>query len=286
MIKKLIAALILLAAVPLGLHAEDTDTLAPRLQETAVTIHTEFGQGSGVIITRKGVNYVLTAGHVVAGNRRVTKVVTDSKDSSEVSFKPVSIVKEIYVDGESIGTTSIQADVVAYSSAEFGQDVALVRLRSKITDASVEFYPKQLLSVGTAVVHVGSLEGQDGSNSFTTGSYAQVGRVLYDRVFDQTSCPAFPGSSGGGIYLQSNGQYVGMLVRGSGETFNLIVPIRRLKQWAKTHHTEFLFDPKSEDTDHIKLEDREPVEVDLPTLQISLSRYPFMLARPARGAKW
>jgi S1-C subfamily serine protease len=283
MIKKLIAALVLLAAVPL--HAEDTDTLAPRLQETAVTLHTESGQGSGVIVTRKGVNYVLTAGHVVAGNRRVTKVVTDSKDSSEVSFKPVSIVKEIYTDGESIGTTSIQADVVAYSSAEFGQDVALVRLRSKITDASVEFYPKRLLSVGTAVVHVGSLEGQDGSNSFTTGSYAQIGRVLFDKVFDQTSCPAFPGSSGGGIYLQSNGQYVGMLVRGSGETFNYIVPIRRLKDWAKAHHTEFLFDPKNEDIDHIKLEDREPVEADSPTLTINLSRYPFMLAPRARRAK-
>ena len=59
-------------------------------------------------------------------------------------------------------------------------------------------------------------------------------------IFDQTSCPGFPGSSGGGVFLSERtkgheGHYVGMLVRGAGETFNLIVPVRRMRKYAKSN---------------------------------------------------
>ena len=52
-----------------------------------------------------------------------------------------------------------------------------------------------------------------------------------------------PGSSGGGVWTE-DGKYMGMVVRGSGETFNLIVPIRRIRAWAKRVNVEFVFDPK------------------------------------------
>jgi hypothetical protein len=57
-------------------------------------------------------------------------------------------------------------------------------------------------------------------------------------VYDQTTCTAFPGSSGGGVFLE-DGRYYGMVVRGAGETFNLIVPQRRLLSWAKKVKVEF-----------------------------------------------
>ena len=76
----------------------------------------------------------------------------------------------------------------------------------------------------------------------TRGIVSQVGRVLSlgtgdGTVFDQTTVTAFPGSSGGGVFLSERsgdkaGQYMGMLVRGAGETFNLIVPVRRMRSWA------------------------------------------------------
>ena len=50
--------------------------------------------------------------------------------------------------------------------------------------------------------------------------------------FGRPTVTAFPGSSGGGVYL-TNGQYIGMLVRGAGEGFNFIVPVRRMSDWAK-----------------------------------------------------
>jgi len=77
----------------------------------------------------------------------------------------------------------------------------------------------------------------------TTGIMSQVGRTVSLNggakvLFDQTTVTAFPGSSGGGVFL-TNGEYIGMLVRGAGETFNLIVPIRRMTKWAKAENIEW-----------------------------------------------
>lgn len=256
---KILTAL-LVAIISITARADgDFDTLAPKLQNVSVTIHAEGCQGSGTIVYRNGLTFILTAGHVVEGNRKVLEVTLDGKKAYSIEFSPVTAVREIYTDGRSVGTTTVEAEVVSYSSADYGDDIALLRARSKITDDSVEFNPDKFVPVGSGVVHVGSLLGQEGSNSFTTGSYSQIGRTLNDKVFDQVSCPAYPGSSGGGIFLR-NGQYVGMLVRGvQGGTFNLIVPVRRIKTWAKEHGCMFLFDPKSTDTNAIRLETKEPL---------------------------
>ena len=75
--------------------------------------------------------------------------------------------------------------------------------------------------------------GQTGANSMTDGIMSQHGRLINKKEFDQVTVVAFPGSSGGGVYLE-NGLYVGMLVRGARtQGFNLIVPIRRIRAWAE-----------------------------------------------------
>ena len=63
-------------------------------------------------------------------------------------------------------------------------------------------------------------------------------------MFDQTTCTAFPGSSGGGVYLKSDAKYVGMLVRGAGEGFNLIVPVRRMVDYCERHKIMWALDGK------------------------------------------
>ena len=63
-------------------------------------------------------------------------------------------------------------------------------------------------------------------------------------VYDQTTCTAFPGSSGGGVYLKNDARYVGMLVRGAGEGFNLIVPVRRMISYCEEHKIMWALDHK------------------------------------------
>ena len=231
------------------------DKLYQHLQDVSVTVKAAGGEGSGVIVTREievapnvkqKVNFVWTAAHVVDGLRSERRVVKDGQTKRVIEFRDAQIVKELVEDGRRVGEIKMEAKVIKYSDAENGEDLALLMVRKKgFIDKTTTFYKGsgKPVAIGTELYHVGSLLGQVGSNSMTRGICSQVGRVLDlgtgdGVVFDQTTVTAFPGSSGGGVFLSERtkekaGQYVGMLVRGAGETFNLVVPVRRMRTYAK-----------------------------------------------------
>ena len=296
-----------LALVILGLTlaapsfaGEKKQTTAEHLQNVSVTIRSEgsfsAGEGSGVIFTRKDskgnlVNFVWTAGHVVDNLRLTKRVLIDGTFKTLVHFKDPLIVKEIRQDGRTVGRLQMDAEVLKYSESEDGHDLALLRVRKLnfVTD-SVDFYlDKSIPPLGTDLLHVGSLLGQFGANSMTDGIYSQHGRILKNlnrHVFDQTTCVAFPGSSGGGVFLKHDGdaRYVGMLVRGAGEGFNLIVPVRRMVEYCEKHKIMWALDPKVEmpAEDELKkmpIENapREEKEVEDEEKEAVKKEFPFML---------
>jgi len=251
-------ALTLLCAT---LSAESKEkTTAEYLQDVSVTIRAEgklsAGEGSGVIFTRKDsegnlVNYVWTAAHVVDNLRSTRKVVVGGTQKTLVEFKDPLVVKEIRQNGRTVGRLQMDAEVLKYSDATTGHDLALLRIRKyDFVSGSVTFYlDEKIPELGTGLLHVGSLLGQMGANSMTDGIYSQHGRILKSLnkyIFDQTTVTAFPGSSGGGVFLKEAGKprYVGMLVRGAGEGFNLIVPARRMKDYCEKHELMWALDPK------------------------------------------
>ena len=231
---------------------------AVHLQNVSVTIRAEgdfsAGEGSGVIFTRKDangnqVNFVWTAGHVIDNLRKTRKTVVNGTPKTIVEFKDPMVVKEIRQNGRTVGRLQMDAEVIKYSDADDGHDLALLRVRKlNFVDDTVAFYlDKEIPTLGTDLLHVGSLLGQMGANSMTDGIYSQHGRLiksLNKHVFDQTTCTAFPGSSGGGVYLKNDARYVGMLVRGAGEGFNLIVPVRRIIEYCEKHKIMWALDPK------------------------------------------
>lgn len=226
------------------------DSNVPKfLQKISVTILSGHASGSGVLFTRQDANsnsvtLVWTAGHVVADLRGQRTVVTpDGNTRTIVEFQDAKIVQQLVEDGRLVGRLEIDAEVIRYSDADDGEDLALLKVRKKnFVEDTARFYTGAPPDLGTELFHVGSLLGQMGANSLTTGIYSQHGRLLGKTVFDQTTVAAFPGSSGGGVFLK-DGAYVGMLVRGSGETFNLIVPIRRMSAWAKKAKVEWALNP-------------------------------------------
>ncbi|NJO65779.1 MAG: trypsin-like peptidase domain-containing protein [Richelia sp. RM2_1_2] len=230
--------------------AIEKDKIPNYLQDISVTIRSVNSEGSGVVVTRqiegKNVNFVWTAGHVVASAREERSVIDPLSGTSKiiVEFKDVSIIKELVEDGRRVGEIKMTASVIRYSEADNGEDLALLRIcKTDFIKSSAVFYlDKEIPSIGKELFHVGSLKGQFGSNSLTTGVVSQIGRILNKKEFDQTTATAFPGSSGGGVFLQSDARYVGMLVRGAGETFNLIVPIRRMQSWARSANIEWAID--------------------------------------------
>jgi S1-C subfamily serine protease len=261
----------LLSSTITGEEGRSKKQTAQHLQDISVTIKAESGysksEGSGVLISRQiegeGVTFVWTAAHVVDNLRNVRTVVDESGSSVKIiEFDDAQIVKELVEGGRRVGEMKMDARVIKYSDADHGQDLALLMVRAKnYGKAGAKFYTNEdedIIPIGTQLFHVGSLLGQMGANSMTSGIVSQVGRVEGKVEFDQTTVTAFPGSSGGGVYL-TNGTYIGMLVRGAGENFNLIVPIRRMSKWAKSNGLLWALDAKQkmptfEDIENISIE--------------------------------
>ena len=232
--------------------------VADHLQDVSVTIRAEGqfsnGEGSGVIFSRKDadgnlVNFVWTAAHVIDNLRKERKVIKNGASKTLVEFKDPMVVKEIRQGGRTVGRLQMDAEVLKYSDADDGHDLALLRVRKLnfVTDTVTFHLNGEIPKLGTDLLHVGSLLGQMGANSMTDGIYSQHGRLIKSLnkfVFDQTTCTAFPGSSGGGVYLKSDAKYIGMLVRGAGEGFNLIVPVRRMQDYCEKHKIMWALDPK------------------------------------------
>lgn len=291
----LILGLSLISQTAIG--AEKKQTTADHLQNVSVTIRSEgsfsAGEGSGVIFTRKDkdgnlVNLVWTAAHVVDNLRSTRKVVVNGTAKTLVEFKDPMVVKEIRQSGRTVGRLQMDAEVLKYSDANDGHDLALLRVRKLnfVTDSVTFYLDEKIPPLGEDLLHVGSLLGQMGANSMTDGIYSQHGRLiksLNKHVFDQTTVTAFPGSSGGGVYLKKDARYVGMLVRGAGEGFNLIVPVRRMVDYCEKHKIMWALDKKiampTEDELKKMPVEHEPKEKDEDTAEEAAAKkmFPFRL---------
>lgn len=278
--KSTLLFLALLGAILFNPLSAAAESVVDSLQDASVTIRAGNEQGSGVLFTRGDRTFVWTAAHVIDGQRVVRKVVVNGVEKTLVEFRDVSIIQEFRQNGRRIGESKMECRVIRYSDSEQGEDLALLEVRKRnFSEATVEFYTGDIPELGTELLHVGSLLGQFGSNSLTTGVYSQIGRVLdlgtTGTVFDQTTVTAFPGSSGGGVFLKENGQYVGMLVRGAGEQFNLIVPVRRLREWAIWANVEWA----------VNLEVPIPSEADLAKITVEDTGVTGLTNESARSPK-
>lgn len=252
--KKIIISLLLIFALTFTLKAEES--LSDYLQSISVTVKAGMSSGSGVIVTRelkenkdseetKPVNFVLTAGHVIDGLKKTNKII-DSKTGQErilVEFDYPKIMQMMIENGRRVGEINLDCKVISFSDSEVGDDLAvLMVMKHGFTDKSAKFYlDKDDVKLGTKILHVGSFLGDFGSNSMSDGIVSQNGRMINNRPYTQLSCAGFPGSSGGGIFLE-DGQYIGTLVRGAGENFVLSVPHTRLNNWVKKVGMEWLID--------------------------------------------
>jgi hypothetical protein len=286
--KRFFLAVLAIALLVSPVTASEQPSVVPAfLQGISVTVKAGQAQGSGTVVTRidpdtqERLTFVWTAAHVVDGLRNVRKVVeSDGKTKILVEFKDPRIVAERYQDGRRVGEQTLDCKVIKYSDADYGEDLALlmIRLRNSYdTDACAKFPEdsKYLPPVGADLSHCGSLLGKFGSNSYTTGVLSQTGRLLDGRganskVFDQVTAVAFPGSSGGGVYLASDGMYIGMLTQGVRmQGFNFIVPARRMRTWAAGAGVEWAINtnmpcPSLKEIEAIPVEDIGTVPFGLP----------------------
>ena len=196
----------------------------------SVRVDVDGGCGSGVLVTRSfaGIirTYVWTAAHVVYRLKNV-----------DGTFRNATIYREIRVDGVYQDCERVKARVIAYSAEE---DLALLEiLKDDYPETYTSFYYGCVPLIGTKLMHVGSVVGL--YNSVSLGIMSQTDRDIGGKRFDQTTVMGYPGSSGGGVYTL-DGECIGLLTQGVGPGLNFIVPIRRMRAWAKEVGVEWALD--------------------------------------------
>ena len=160
------------------------------LQQISVTIKSGEAQGSGNLVTRKigddTVSFVWTAAHVVDNLRTSRTVVTaNGTTRTLIEYKDAEIVQERQEGGRRVGEVKFDAKVIKVSDADYGEDLALLMVRCKNAyphHAEYEVPPGDGLHPGhrRRTGHCGSLLGQFGANSYTTGVLSQVGADVAD----------------------------------------------------------------------------------------------------------
>lgn len=234
---------VILFALALILVPNAEKTVPEIDQEVSVSVETQEAYGSGVVFTREGTSFVWTAAHVVATARHVRNVDSgDGKPKEVVTFDPVEVSKQISIGGRTAFRAAYVAYVIKYSEIGTGQDLALLRVETpNAFPTSARFYLDSAIpKVGTPLYHVGSM-GQ-WPESVTTGVQSFSGRIMDGLVFDQTSAPALPGSSGGGVFLE-DGRVIGIFARQSSPALSFYIPLRRIKAWAEENNLMWALDP-------------------------------------------
>ena len=190
-------------------------------QKQTVLVVAGDGQGSAVVIKRTNPHgntrwFAWTAAHVVDGH-------------SEVKIKVI-----LRTEGRKVGETVYTARVLGASRE---MDCALLFIDAA-PDAFVPaiFAPNTPALPGDPIFACGNYRGAQFEGSVSTGIIAQIGvqPALSGwpwEICDQTTAPAYPGSSGGPVF-DRHGRVLGLTVGGLNATLNVFVPVRAIAQWA------------------------------------------------------
>lgn len=262
---KWILSLAIVAATLSTANAIEPEEVPGHLQKIAVTVKTERASGSGTILAReiegKTYAFILTAHHVIDDLRRVTTRIEDGKEYKTVKYDKCKVTQERVIDGATVGEQTLYCRVIA-TSPKYDIAALLVLWPDKFTKEETLEFLDGLPPVGQDVFHCGSPSGQQlGHNSLTEGIIAAQGRMFDELPYTQTTVSALPGSSGGMVVERETGIYIGMLTLGitNTDSFNYIVPSRRIVKWAKAIGFEYLVNSEAKALDFDEISDL-PIE--------------------------
>jgi hypothetical protein len=241
----LLLPLSVFAAIPLVKdESQKKPDVLDGLREATVMIASEGGnRGTGVVVKREGYALVWTAAHVLYTDQLI-KTAIDPETGQEkvfVTYRDVRVVKEVYHEGRKVGETFRFAEIIRFSKEEDGgDDLALLMLRDPEFVPHGVTFTDDVSKPSTALWHVGCPGGTRGAGNVFEGLFSVAGRlrgpVDAPVVMDAVSITTIPGSSGGGVFLKSDGRCIGLLTErlyAGAETSGLVIPTRRMKEFAR-----------------------------------------------------
>jgi S1-C subfamily serine protease len=164
-------------------HPATVQQVLAKVQDAVVSIRTDLGAGTGMIITADGV--VVTNNHVIDKAAKITVTLFNSTIA-----RPATLLGQDATD-----------------------DVAVLRVDNIAGLPTVTLGDSSTSQVGDDVVAIGNALNLPGGPTVTTGIISAVGRTLPDprqpQNLLQTDAAINPGNSGGPL-VNSGGQVVGM----------------------------------------------------------------------------
>lgn len=183
------------------------------LQSETVTVDTDDGTGSGVVIVRGDRTFVWTAAHVVT------------------HFSSVDVKQSFRYNGATAGEQIFPAQVIC----RMDNDIALLWVHCPPGKLAGARWTSDSVGVGCSVISIGTLNGKfDGSVSIGIVSQVGVsqGSHMPWKCADQATTVVYPGASGGPIFFQ--GQIAGLVVGWPGlPQVSLFVPVRDIYRAAR-----------------------------------------------------
>ena len=177
-------------------QALDIQAILIKAEPAVVAIKTNFGSGSGVIVSSDGL--IVTNNHVISG---ATSIVVTENDGTEHRAALVGSVPN--------------------------DDVAVIRIDGATNLRPIEMGSSDLARVGDDVVAIGNALALAGSPTVTRGIVSAKERSIDDKANNihldhllQTDAAINPGNSGGAL-LNAAGQLIGINVAVAGQAQNI-----------------------------------------------------------------
>ena len=234
-----------------------------------VRVRTKKAGGSGTVVySKKHKNevhtYVITNHHVIADSVKIEKkwdsVLKRKTDKEKLDTVFVEFFRYNNYS-HTVGSFAVEADIVAYSEVEGGQDWALLRVRDKENTADwvANMFPLDDLDN----VHIFDKSYAVGA-SLGHPPVASEGMITYmDDEIDSykywmSSAPTIFGNSGGAVYRWSNNrkryEYIGIPSRISIQPMGFsadaithmgyFIPIERVYKLLEENDYQFIYDDK------------------------------------------
>lgn len=245
------------------------------MTDASVMIQSGEHIGSGVAFKNAKTTFVWTDAHVVKNSQTIKKLINlaTGEMGLSIGYADVEAIKVKTQEGRKIGEDRRFARIIRYSRRE---DIALLRVYedSWLSSSTVFSQRKFVPQAGSDIWHIGSPTGPRGINSIFSGTLSFVGRLRNEyadddfsgRIYDQADVSAIGGCSGGGIYLKSNGQCIGLMTeflhdKNKSPGMMCFTPTRRLWEFSERNKCLWAMDTTVEVPNRIETITDDNIEV-------------------------
>ena len=222
--------LALILSITTVVLSAEPPSIPEQCSNNTVVVIGPASHGSGVLYTKGDTTFIWTAAHVI-----------DKYMQPDGTFRDFLIVQD---------KSRARARVLRCSDYMVTHDIALLQVVRGNLKGGAQFYEAfDEVELGQEVIHCGTpFDPAVNSNLLFFGHISYIGRMFrlpilpIAREVDQCDLPTYSGCSGGPVFDAETGDILGIMVMGGKPGLSVMVPTRKIYEWAESHDCLWAFD--------------------------------------------